>query len=130
MNKVLKACPFCGGKPRISLDQETKRLNKMSVSVFCSECGCGINPRYFDAELPDDKIVSATAAISDAIFCWNNRSYSEIKPDIEKNLIDILNGLCLLSTDYAMEEDFYQDMVCRVREISHLIGSNFFDNPQ
>lgn len=130
-DKPLKTCPLCGSEPRISLDQETKNLNKMSVSIFCTECGCEINPRYFDIERPDDQIVSATAAISDAISCWNNRSYSEIKSDIEKNLMDILNGLCLLSTDYAMEESFYQDMVGYVREISRVVGCDpIFEIPQ
>lgn len=130
MGRVIKTCPHCGGEAKISSVPRCEDAERGHVFVMCEGCGTATASCCYRLDKPADSAEGFSFAVENVIGVWNDRDYSLIKAEVEHLCEKLLNGLCVLSTDYAMEEDFYQDMVCCVREISHLAGSDLFDNPQ
>ncbi|MDP4117694.1 MAG: Lar family restriction alleviation protein [Bacillota bacterium] len=60
----LKACPFCGGKARIMLEEED-RLDDFFHNVYCTNCGATV-------WAPSEK---------DAIAAWSRRTEGEGRND-------------------------------------------------
>lgn len=64
----LKACPFCGDRPEVFVDNAVFSLLGIDEenTLFCVSCHCGIHTTYFHKR-------------EDAIEAWNRRAKEEKK---------------------------------------------------